>query len=235
MPALRPSIPVAAALLAAVLALPAVAPAETVAQFVQRRCAECHGRTGVSKEHDDPKLAGQKPAYLRAQLRAFRSGARKSDEMQEVAADLSDAQIAVLADYFAAQTPQPDPPADPALARAGAQVFNARGRGVPPCAACHRDSGTGWRGGPGYGGAMGRGPGMGHGLGMMGGGMMGGTMAMSDPALTPRLNGQHAAYLEATLDDFAKGIRPSPDMQHAAAVLTPPERKAVAAYLSGLR
>lgn len=235
----RASETVFAAFLVAAFGLATVLPAsaETVARFVQRRCAECHGQTGISKEHDDPKLAGQKPAYLRAQLRAFRSGARKSDEMQEVAADLSDAQIGVLAAYFAAQAPQPDPPADPALARAGAQVFNAHGRGMPPCAACHSESGDGWQAGPGrgYGAGMGRGHGMGHGMGMMGRGMMGGGMAMTDPALTPRLNGQHAAYLEAALDAFAKGTRSSAEMQHVAAVLTPPERKAVAAYLSGLR
>lgn len=198
--------------------------ADGIADLVKTRCAECHGLTGLSKEPDDPKLAGQKPAYLRAQLRAFRDGSRPSEEMREVAIKLTDGQIAALADFFAAQKPAPDKPKSSALVQAGERIFTQRGRGIPPCAACHRESGSGgWRPGQGMGGMM------------MGGGMMGHGMGMNDPQLTPHLNGQHATYLVNALDEFSSRKRPSQVMQRVAATLAPQDRKAVATYLSGLR
>jgi cytochrome c553 len=41
-------------------------------------CQACHGVDGLSKVPDAPNIAGQVEPYLAAQLRAFKSGARKS-------------------------------------------------------------------------------------------------------------------------------------------------------------
>ena len=64
-------------------------------------CADCHGATGISVVENFPNLAGQKELYLANQLKAFRAGTRKSDEMNYIAKQLSDADIANVAAYFA--------------------------------------------------------------------------------------------------------------------------------------
>jgi len=63
-------------------------------------CQACHGANGVSSSPRIPNLAGQQSDYLVAQLRAFRTGTRKSDLMESVAAQLSDAEINALAHYW---------------------------------------------------------------------------------------------------------------------------------------
>ncbi|RUF08865.1 c-type cytochrome [Pseudomonas aeruginosa] len=68
-------------------------------------CSSCHGATGQSVAPNFPKLAGQHEAYLRKQLQDFRSGSRKDPAMSPMATGLSDAQIDVLARFFAAQKP----------------------------------------------------------------------------------------------------------------------------------
>ena len=63
-------------------------------------CSTCHGRNGISTGPLFPNLAGQKSAYLAAQLRMFRSGERKSEQMNVMAQTLSDQEIENLAAYF---------------------------------------------------------------------------------------------------------------------------------------
>ncbi len=65
-------------------------------------CAVCHGPLGVSVTPDAPNLAGQPALYLSAQLRAYRSGARKHEVMAVLAKPLSDEEITQLAAWFAA-------------------------------------------------------------------------------------------------------------------------------------
>ncbi len=80
-------------------------------------CRACHGRDGVSAAADIPNLAGQRRAYLVAQLRAFRDGTRKHDLMSVIAGQLADADIEALATHWsvaspaAATTPLPAHPA----------------------------------------------------------------------------------------------------------------------------
>ena len=64
-------------------------------------CAACHGETGISVSDDIPNLAGQKAAYLVAQLTAFRAGVRKNALMEAVAGQLSDGEIETVAAFFA--------------------------------------------------------------------------------------------------------------------------------------
>ena len=186
-------------------------------------CASCHGPTGNSTDPDDPKLAGQKEYYLRLQLRGFKYGARKSDEMSPIAALLSDRQIDEVARFYSRQKVKPDTIKDRQLADLGARIFRYASRGAPACAACHSPGG--------YGRGMmgGRGGMMGGGGGMMRGGMMGNTAAV------PRLFGQHAEYTAKQLDEFASGKRRSTVMSPIAARLSPRDRQAVAEYLAGRR
>lgn len=67
-------------------------------------CAACHGPNGVAIAPIYPNLAGQKEAYLMAQLQAFKSGERKganSALMAPMTAALSDEDMANLAAYYA--------------------------------------------------------------------------------------------------------------------------------------
>lgn len=72
-----------------------------------RNCAACHGKTGIPANPAWPKVAGQKAGYLVNVLKAFRAGLRKDPMMAGVTRGLSDADIANLAAYYAAQSCQP--------------------------------------------------------------------------------------------------------------------------------
>lgn len=66
-------------------------------------CSGCHLPNGVGIPAQYPRLAGQHPEYLVTQLKAFRAGERANDPnnmMRAVAARLSDADIAALAEYL---------------------------------------------------------------------------------------------------------------------------------------
>jgi cytochrome c553 len=63
-------------------------------------CVVCHGAAGVSTAPDAPHLAGQPEQYLVAQLRAFRSGARRHEVMNVIAKPLTDDDIAALARWY---------------------------------------------------------------------------------------------------------------------------------------
>ena len=63
-------------------------------------CAACHGAVGISPNTSWPNLAGQQKAYLVKQMEAFRDGKRTDPWMSPMAAELSDEDIADLADFF---------------------------------------------------------------------------------------------------------------------------------------
>jgi len=107
-------------------------------------CAACHGTDGNSTNPEWPKLAGQHMSYTRAQLAAFKSGARKNAMMSPMATNLSDEDIASIATYFAAQTRQPGV-AKKALVDVGARVYRGGNSetAVPACMACHGPRGAG--------------------------------------------------------------------------------------------
>lgn len=63
-------------------------------------CAACHGVTGVSANPMWPNLAGQQKAYLEKQMKDFRAGTRKDAVMENMAKNLSDADIENIAAYY---------------------------------------------------------------------------------------------------------------------------------------
>lgn len=68
-------------------------------------CAGCHSPNGAGIPAQYPRLAGQHPDYIVAQLKAFRAGERANDNaamMRSVAAKLTDAEMAALAEFLAA-------------------------------------------------------------------------------------------------------------------------------------
>ena len=66
-------------------------------------CAGCHGANGVSPAAMYPTIAGQQAEYIVHSLEQYRSGERQNPFMSGMAAPLSDADIAELAEFFAAQ------------------------------------------------------------------------------------------------------------------------------------
>ena len=68
---------------------------------VQAVCAACHGANGVSVADAIPNLAGQRVAYLEAQLKALKDGSRKNPIMNAMAAQLGTEDIANVAAFFA--------------------------------------------------------------------------------------------------------------------------------------
>lgn len=64
-------------------------------------CAACHGANGISVSATIPNLSGQKSGYLAAQLRDFKSGTRKNAMMNAIAAQISPADIANVAAFYA--------------------------------------------------------------------------------------------------------------------------------------
>ena len=73
-------------------------------EALAKNCTACHGEGGRGANPAWPKLAAQKPGYLMNVLKAFRAGLRKDPMMAGVTRGLSDADIANLAAYYAAQS-----------------------------------------------------------------------------------------------------------------------------------
>ena len=95
------------AILAALLSLSAIAPANaqsTDVRYLAANCANCHGTDGRSAGGGGmPGLAGLSATYFIEQMNAFRNGSRQATIMHQIAKGYSDAQVAAMAQYFAAQ------------------------------------------------------------------------------------------------------------------------------------
>jgi len=121
------------------LANPNVPPAVTAVQV----CSICHGIDGNSVSPNFPRLAGQQPAYIVAQLENFRSHQRSDppgfEYMWGISHNLTDDQIKGLADYFSKQVPQPNAPVDAQQMADGKVIFEngVPAKEAPPCIACH--------------------------------------------------------------------------------------------------
>ena len=68
-------------------------------------CANCHGTDGRAQAGSSVvSLAGMPREQIVAQMKAFQSGARSATIMHQLSKGYSDAQIAQIAGYFAAQS-----------------------------------------------------------------------------------------------------------------------------------
>jgi cytochrome c553 len=79
----------------------APAPVPQAAQL----CTSCHGQDGVAIVPMYPSLAGQHEDYIERALDEYQRGGRKNPIMKGFAANLKDADIAVIAAYFSSLTP----------------------------------------------------------------------------------------------------------------------------------
>lgn len=63
-------------------------------------CTACHGVDGIAVIADAPNLSGETNIYIDTQLKAFRLGKRTHEVMSAVAAEMSDAEIRAVADWY---------------------------------------------------------------------------------------------------------------------------------------
>ena len=102
-------------------------------------CIGCHGANGVSSNPGVPHLAGQRPAYLYLEMKAYQ--ARATNAMHGKVGSLSDDLLVKLAAYFASLNP-PQPSAanaDNVPSTDPVQVGKAAAVG---CVECHGDGGV---------------------------------------------------------------------------------------------
>ena len=71
-------------------------------------CTACHGPKGISNVPLYPSIAGRDAAELKQLLQAYRSGEKVHALMSPQAKALSDADVDLLADYFAALPAKPN-------------------------------------------------------------------------------------------------------------------------------
>jgi cytochrome c553 len=122
---------------------------QTVSQNPAATCARCHGvdGSGAATGGEAPNLTIQTADYLQAALNAYTNGARKSGYMQNFAAQLSGAQVAALAHYYAGLPVKTSgtAAADPALIKRG-ETIATQGipdYAIPACETCHESTGAG--------------------------------------------------------------------------------------------
>jgi len=63
-------------------------------------CMSCHGPTGAGIPPHYPSVAGQVPAYIEAQLLAFKRGDRQNEIMSSIAFRMSEKEIKAVAEYM---------------------------------------------------------------------------------------------------------------------------------------
>ena len=86
------------------VSVPASAQPDLRVRALAANCAACHGTEGRAPGDSLVSgLAGMPSVYFSQQMKAFKSGARQGTLMPQLAKGFTDAQIAALASYFAAQ------------------------------------------------------------------------------------------------------------------------------------
>ena len=110
-------------------------------------CVACHGDDGNSPVDQFPKIAGQVPGYVAAQLAMFQSQERDNAVMMGMVGSLSEQDMADLDAFYADQAmtyatlagdQEEDARAGEVIFRTGYAEYN-----VPACMGCHGPSGAG--------------------------------------------------------------------------------------------
>lgn len=98
-------------------------------------CGGCHGSAGISATPGTPSLIGFGEKYFVAAMNAYRSGQRKHELMQSIAASTGEADVRNLALHYALQEPAPAQTAVKGNAAAGKAAAAA-------CVGCHGEQGV---------------------------------------------------------------------------------------------
>jgi cytochrome c553 len=110
-------------------------------------CKTCHGLSGQGYlgYFPMPRLAGQQPEYIEAQLRAFIERRRSNPIMRNVAHVLNPPMITALAHHFRNLNPPPFGGAPRGAIATGKRIYEEGlpEANVPACSACHGAEGKG--------------------------------------------------------------------------------------------
>lgn len=88
----------------ALAAGPAAAQDPNLARNLAATCANCHGTNGHAVPNAGmPTLVGQTKESIIQRFKEYRAGTRPATVMHQIAKGYSDAQVELLADWFAAQ------------------------------------------------------------------------------------------------------------------------------------
>ncbi|MGO8952264.1 MAG: c-type cytochrome [Rhodomicrobium sp.] len=109
-------------------------------QLAETSCAGCHGADGISINDGVPNLAGQRPAYLYIEMKAYQSGARAYSAMNDTVKFLNDDAFVKLAAYFASLDPAQ--PSAPGARKANLDPVQAGKAAASACAGCHGETGA---------------------------------------------------------------------------------------------
>jgi cytochrome c553 len=109
-------------------------------RVAESSCAGCHGANGVSESPGVPHLAGQRPAYLYLELKAYQAGVRGESAMNNVVRPLSDDALFKAAAYFASLDPPQNNTANNASVAAPDPVQLGK-TAAAGCAGCHGEGG----------------------------------------------------------------------------------------------
>ena len=109
-------------------------------RLAEMSCAACHGENGISDIDNVPNLAGQRPAYVYIELKAYQSGARGDSTMIDAVKFLNDDAMVKLAAYFASLDPAQ--PSAKGAQKANLDPVAAGKAATAACAGCHGETGV---------------------------------------------------------------------------------------------
>ena len=132
--------------LVTLIAVPAASFADGAAIY-KDKCANCHGKEGVSSDSKLPIIAGYSAPTITDMLEEYRSGDREAEkykpkegeetDMNAVAKDLSEEDSEAVAEYIAGLTfKKASNKFDAKLAKKGAKIHDKR------CEKCHSEGGS---------------------------------------------------------------------------------------------
>jgi cytochrome c553 len=110
-------------------------------RLAESTCGGCHGANGISTREGIPNLAGQRPAYLYLELKAYQAGRRDVGQMTNAVKFLSDDALVKVAAFYASLDPAQPAAAGAAPAPASDPV-QAGKTAAADCAGCHGETGT---------------------------------------------------------------------------------------------
>jgi cytochrome c553 len=111
-------------------------------RVAEASCVRCHNLDGVSTTKGVPHIAGQRPAYLHLELRAYQTSVRGEKAMDGVVKYMSDDALVKVAAYYASlDPPQPVAASSAKPAAAKPDPAQAGKAAATACAACHGDGG----------------------------------------------------------------------------------------------
>ncbi len=120
-----------------ILTLLAVSAYPAFAQTIEEKaevCGACHGPEGIPQEKTTPIIWGQHVGYIYLQLRDYKRGTRKNEQMSAIVEQFEREDMLALAEYFG-KKPWPFNPEKDAPAAVAQQALKANV--AVGCTGCH--------------------------------------------------------------------------------------------------